>query len=211
MNPSNNAVTLARATVNCGCHVCAFFSSREDEYDVLLPFMKEGFGAGDRAIHILDEGRRGERMRRLTEIGIDAEVAVQDGLLEMRSWENAYLRGERFDQNHMIDLLREVGSAGERQGTGVTRLWANMEWALLDFPGTHDILEYESRVNDILPCYNMATVCTYDLTKFNASLVMDVLRTHPQAIVGGILQENPFYIPPAEFLRELRTRDAKLQ
>jgi hypothetical protein len=27
-------------------------------------------------------------------------------------------------------------------------------------------------------------------------------------IVGGILQENPFYVPPDEFLRELRERQA---
>ena len=27
-------------------------------------------------------------------------------------------------------------------------------------------------------------------------------------IVGGILQENPFFVPPDEFLRELRQRAA---
>jgi hypothetical protein len=27
-------------------------------------------------------------------------------------------------------------------------------------------------------------------------------------IIGGILQENPFYVPPDEFLRELRERRA---
>jgi hypothetical protein len=54
-----------------------------------LPFVKEGFGAGDRAIHILEEGHRSERMRRLTELGVDADVAVQNGLLEIRSCENA--------------------------------------------------------------------------------------------------------------------------
>lgn len=27
-------------------------------------------------------------------------------------------------------------------------------------------------------------------------------------IVGGILQENPFFVPPNEFLRELRARQA---
>ena len=27
-------------------------------------------------------------------------------------------------------------------------------------------------------------------------------------IIGGILQENPFFVPPDEFLRELRSRDA---
>jgi hypothetical protein len=26
-------------------------------------------------------------------------------------------------------------------------------------------------------------------------------------IIGGVLQENPFYVPPDEFLRELRERD----
>jgi hypothetical protein len=206
----NSAVTLGRVTLNCRCHVCAFFSSREDEYDLLLPFIPEGLGAGDRAIHILDEGHRGERMRRLREGGINTDVTLQSGLLEMRSWENAYLRGARFDQNRIIDLLRELGSMAGRQGSGATRLWANMEWAVPDFTGTHDIIEYESRLNDVLPSYNMATVCTYDLTKFSASLIMDVLRTHPQAIVGGTLQENPFYIPPVEFLHELRARDVKL-
>jgi hypothetical protein len=25
-------------------------------------------------------------------------------------------------------------------------------------------------------------------------------------IIGGILQENPFFVPPEEFLRELRDR-----
>jgi hypothetical protein len=35
---------------------------------------------------------------------------------------------------------------------------------------------------------------------------MDILRTHPMAIVGGILQENPFYVPPDQFLEELRAR-----
>ena len=32
------------------------------------------------------------------------------------------------------------------------------------------------------------------------------MRTHPMIIIGGILQENPFFIPPDEFLRELRER-----
>ena len=36
---------------------------------------------------------------------------------------------------------------------------------------------------------------------------MDILRTHPMVIIGGILQSNPFWVPPEEFLRELRSRD----
>jgi hypothetical protein len=37
---------------------------------------------------------------------------------------------------------------------------------------------------------------------------MDILRTHPMVILGGVLQRNPFFVPPAEFLVELRERGA---
>jgi hypothetical protein len=84
-----------------------------------------------------------------------------------------------------------------------------MEWALTDFPGVHDIVEYESRFNRVLPNYDMITVCAHDLAKFSASVVMDILRTHPQVILGGILRENPFYAPPDEFLRELNSQGAR--
>ena len=54
----------------------------------------------------------------------------------------------------------------------------------------------------------MATVCAYDVMKFSAAVVMDVLRTRLVVIVGGILRENPFYVSPDEFLRELDARKA---
>lgn len=34
------------------------------------------------------------------------------------------------------------------------------------------------------------------------------MRTHPMVIVGGVLQENPFFVPPDEMLAELRQRGA---
>jgi hypothetical protein len=35
---------------------------------------------------------------------------------------------------------------------------------------------------------------------------MDIMRTHPMVIIGGLLQENPFFVPPDEMLAELRAR-----
>lgn len=46
----------------------------------------------------------------------------------------------------------------------------------------------------------------YDLAKFGGAVVIDIMRTHPIIIIGGILQENPFFVPPDEMLRELRER-----
>jgi len=38
---------------------------------------------------------------------------------------------------------------------------------------------------------------------------MDILRTHPAVIIGGILQENPYFVPPEEMLREIRQREGR--
>ena len=83
---------------------------------------------------------------------------------------------------------------GRRQKFPMTRLVANMEWALEDRPGVGDIVEYESRLNYVLPQYDDTVVCTYDLGKFSAIAVMDILRTHPMVVIGEVMQENPFCV-----------------
>jgi len=49
-------------------------------------------------------------------------------------------------------------------------------------------------------------ICNYDLSKFSASVAMDTMRTHPLVIIGGLLRENPFFVPPDQFLEEMRER-----
>lgn len=199
-------VQIGQSTFGCPCHACAFFHSRDEEYELLLPFSKSGEEAGDRLFQVVDKAHLAERRQRLAAGGINVEQAERKGQLDLRPWEDAYLRRNRFDQDAMLELIQAVLKEGQAKGFGMTRLWANMEWALNDLPGVHDIVEYETRLNKFLPNYDDVVVCTYDLNKFSAPVVMDIMRTHPQVIVGGVLQENPFYVPPDEFLRELSRR-----
>jgi hypothetical protein len=203
---SEKQVHLCGAVLDRHRHVCAFFNSREEEYRILLPFIKEGLEQGEKSFHIVDARHRPERLRHLEEAGIDLAEAERQGKVEVRVWEEAYLRDGQFDQNAMLALIEEVLQSGKAANHGLTRLWANMEWALEDRPGVDDIVEYEARLNHVLPKYDDAVVCTYDLAKFSATVVMDILRTHPMVIIGGILQENPFFVPPDEFLKELQER-----
>ena len=38
---------------------------------------------------------------------------------------------------------------------------------------------------------------------------MDIMRTHPMVIIGGIIHENPFFVPPDAMLKELQERTAE--
>ncbi len=44
-------VHLAGSVLDRSRHICASFHSKDEEYDVLLPFIKEGFEHGDKAYH----------------------------------------------------------------------------------------------------------------------------------------------------------------
>jgi hypothetical protein len=151
-------VRLAGSVLDRSRHVCAFFHRKEEEYRVLFPFIKEGFDQGDRAFHIVDPRHQTEHLRRLQEAGINVVEAESKGQLEVRRWEDAYLRDGHFDQNRMLALIEEVLTGGKAQGFLLTRLVANMEWALEDRPGVDDIVEYETRLNYVLPKYDDA-VC----------------------------------------------------
>lgn len=151
-------VRLAGRALDRARHVCAFFNTKDEEYRVLLPFIKEGIQQGDKAFHIVKDDHRPEHRRRLRESGIAVEDAEGKGQLEIRRWEDAYLREGHFDQNRMLALIEEVLQGGKAQGYPLTRLVANMEWALEDRPGVEDVVEYETRLNYVLPKYDDA-VC----------------------------------------------------
>ena len=35
------------------------------------------------------------------------------------------------------------------------------------------------------------------------------MRTHPMVLMGGVLRDNPFFVPPDEMLKELRLRKSE--
>jgi len=85
---------------------------------------------------------------------------------------------------------------------------AHMEWALDNRVGIDRLIEYEAKINFLWHDHkdSVIGVCVYDLTKFGASVIVDVMRTHPMVIIGGILHRNPFYVEPNTFLEQLRER-----
>jgi hypothetical protein len=199
-------VDFAGGTLGEHRHICAFFNSIGEEHRVLRSFIKDGFDSGERALHIVDPELREEHLRQLGEAGIDVAGAIESGQLDVRLWQDAYLRDGQFDQDAMLALIEEELQSAAVTGSRRLRLLAHMEWSLLDRTGVEDLLEYETRLNYLIPKYEDPVVCTYDLSKFGASVVMDALRTHPVVLIGGLLQENPFFVPPDEFLLELRER-----
>ncbi len=176
---------------------------------MLLPFIKDGFECGDKAVHIVNPGQRRDHLQRLAAVGIDPTAAQQSGQFELRTNTETYLRDGHFDPARMLEVFEQLASGNAKGGFPLSRIVCRMDWAVEGESHVENVVEFESRVNDVWSRHDDAVICTYHLTKFGGDTVMDIMQTHPMVIIRGILWQNPFFVPPEEFLREVRDRRAR--
>jgi len=207
MTMSEHSVQLAGVNLAGRNHVCAFFNTLEEEHRVLGSFYKDGLDRGEKAAHIVDLANREEHLKRLANAGIPVQERMDTGQLEVLPWTDAYVRDHRFDQDAMLATIEKLIQSGAAAGYPLTRLAGHhMDWLFLDKPATYNLLEYEARLNHVLSKHNDPVICNYNPSKFGATVAMDIMRTHPLVIIGGLLRENPFFVPPEQFLHEMRER-----
>lgn len=192
-------------------HVCAFFHDDEDAYRVLLPFITAGFGCNHKAVHVVNPGQDNRHRQRLTEAGIDLAAAENNGQFELRINTDTYLREGTFDPDRMLAVFEQLADSNSKGPFPLSRIVCHMDWAPEGNPWVDRLMEFESRVNEVWQRHEDAVICTYNLSKCGGDTVVDIMRTHPMVIIGGVLAQNPFYVPPEQFLREFRERRTSTQ
>jgi hypothetical protein len=67
---SSRPIRLAGSILGPPRHICAFFNNPDNEYRVLLPFIKDGLELSEKAVH----NRRDDHLRRLNVADIDVDA-----------------------------------------------------------------------------------------------------------------------------------------
>ena len=104
----------------------------------------------------------------------------------------------------MREWLIEVISEAEDRFP-LIRWGGDMTWSLKKMPTSETLMKWESACNAI-ESPPVVFLCQYDLTQFLGNVVIDAFRTHPLCIVGSAIHQNPLYMEPEVFLREVRHR-----
>lgn len=203
--------SIGRSKVSRCFHVCGFSSSREEQFEVLLPFFGEAITKREKLVNIVNPVLRDDHLRRLGTAGIDVEACAGYGQLEVLDWGGVYLEGGRFDRHQMLAAVDNAFAAGRAAGYSDMRLTGEMGWAFEGRSGSEHLVEYDARVNAVLTRNEQPAVCIYDTAELSGRLTMDILRAHPPTLVGGVIHENPFYIEPELLLQELAERRATRQ
>jgi hypothetical protein len=109
----------------------------------------------------------------------------------------------------MLAAFEQMASGNAKGGFPLSRICCRMDRATENRSFMNDLVEFESRVNDVLRNHDDAAIRTYHLDKLGGDDVVDITRTHPMIIIG-FLQRNPSFVPPETFLHEIRQRPAML-
>jgi hypothetical protein len=202
--PTAQAFGIPGVSVQPGDHVCAFHRGPSERDEVLLPYLRAGLHAGQKCICIVDAIDPSVLLTRIGD-GIDVDGCVASRQLDLHTSQDTYLRDGGFSTQRMLDFWESnVADAMSSGRFSFSRGVGEMSWALREMPGVDSLIDYESMLNRFVPRYPQLVLCLYDLDRFGGDIVVDLLKTHPKMLLGGMLLENPYYLTPDEFLATRR-------
>ena len=79
-----------------------------------------------------------------------------------------------------------------------------MTWTIGKMSVAENLMELEAIYQTyVAPRTDFVALCQYDVGRFEGGTIMGAIQTHPAAIVGGTVENNPFYRDPRAIVREL--------
>ncbi len=183
-----------------GVHVCQIYSDDDERQESLLKYILSGIQSGERTSCFSEKVKKDALCEFLAGYGISCDELEEQGAFSLAGSNDVYFQDDRFDQQRMLNLLKQYYLDSVEQGFTASRVIGEMTPKVYDMPGGQGLLEYESRVSLLLEKYPVTAVCQYSAHDFDGAVIMDILKVHPFMIIRGSVVNNPFFIPPEEFL-----------
>ncbi|TYL39619.1 histidine kinase [Natronococcus pandeyae] len=179
-------------------HLALIYESQAEQFATVIPYIKHGLERGERCVYIADENDTEEICSALRDAGVDVEGALESGALTMHTAQDSYLRDGSFDPDDMIAFLEEAIEEATEEYEGL-RIAGEMTWVFGDDPPIEELVEYEGKLNRLLPDTNGIAICQYNRERFSADILRDIIKTHPHLIYDNTVCQNFYYTPPEEF------------
>ena len=190
-------------TCNWGLHICGLYETEAERDDIIMGFLHEGDTKDDLQIYFPSE----RTIDNFKEEYGNRYPACRDHVhnpnqFSVNDYRTFYFPDGKFSPLRMLKGHDEYFAESQKNGKRNIRATAEMVWALQSIPGVEHLMAYESRLNYFFPGKPWISICLYNITKFSGSMIVNVLRTHPYTISGGVITQNPYFMNPDEWLRK---------
>lgn len=183
-----------------GDHVCYLCQSDEEKWKVLGEFYRVGIERNEKMMFFQHNDSEENVLHLLEEAGgVELREFVKTGQFTIKHYHDVYFKDGEFTPENMVGLLSEETNKCLVEGYSGLRICGDMSWVHKESDITSKLLRYESMLNRGFPD-NYAALCLYDTRVFKPQDMLQVLSTHPQAIINKRLLQNIYYMPPDEYL-----------
>lgn len=160
-----------------GTHVCLFYETPQDLYDVHADYFGAGLASGEFCLWALsDPVNREAAIKALRTSVPDLERHLRDGQIEFIPGYRWYLRGAEFDPQRITGGWHAKLDDALTRGFEGMRVSGNAFWFEAGLWET--FREYEAELDRSLAGRRMIVLCTYSLQASRAVDILDVARTH---------------------------------
>jgi MEDS: MEthanogen/methylotroph, DcmR Sensory domain len=177
-----------------GIHMCFIFDDEDERRHVLAKYIQSGLQEREQVAYFVDTMSPDELTQHLRRLGVEIPKNAEDRQCLISTAESTYCPDGTFRVERMLDTLEHAYEHCCSAGFDGLRVTGEMNWALRGYPGTDRLIEYESRVNQVLRKVPVTAICQYDARLFDGATLYNLLKVHPMMIVHGQVVSNPYYV-----------------
>ena len=189
-----------------GSHICQLYSKVVEIPGVTARLMRVGLTLSEKCLFAAAPAQVNEFREELLKLQIDVDKAIEAGQLVLYEEREEFLaNGNRFDPYHLLSLHQTFIAQALREGWQAVRISIDMTWLCKDIATPEQILKYEAASDAVFTFQNAPIIALmhYDHSKLIPSLVVEMLKLHPIAVVGKYIKRNPYYLNSEQYMLKI--------
>ena len=153
-----------------GSHLCAFYETKNDLIDLVLPFFAAGLSRRELCVWMTPDGVN------VDEAVVRASAAVAERGIELYPARAGYMKGPRFERGPVVDFWN--GKLQQALATGHLGMRASGDAFWLQASDWNAFLDYEADLTNMIADKPITLLCTYPLSVSKAGDIFDVASAH---------------------------------
>ncbi len=190
-----------------GSHICQLYSKVNEIPGVTARLMRVGLSLSEKCMFAAAPAQVKELRDELQKLQVNVDDLLASGQLVLYEEREPFLagNGKRFDPYFLLSSHQTFIAQALREGWHAVRISIDMTWLTKDISTPEQILKYEAASDAVFTFQNAPIIALmhYDHSKLLPSLVVEMLKLHPIAVVGKYIKRNPFYLNSEQYMLKI--------
>jgi hypothetical protein len=176
-----------------GDHLCVCHVGAAERDAVLVPFAEAALRDGDRCVVAAAASALPARL----DPALDPPGCLAGRQLVPCDPPVTHVRDGRFRPDRSAEFWEEQAAAALRDGYELARMVEETAWPGGDVD-RRAVVEHAAWAQRFAAGRPLVLLTFYDLGRLGAGVLVDLVRTHPRVLLGGVLLENPHHLTAGE-------------